>query len=279
MANEDGRDYWSGDVGQRWVDLADEIDAVFSQVTALVLDVARLTPGDSVIDIGCGSGGHTLATAERIAPTGVVFGIDISGPQIAAARDRAAGRQGIFFDEADAATADLGEHRYTAATSRFGVMFFEAPAAAFANIARAVRPGGQMVFAAWGPEAENPFWTLPKKFAAEVLGAQTDGPVGKTGPLAFSDAERVTTIFDEAGLAGAQVVPMQVPVTHPGGAEGLAAMQVKLGAAAHALRVAEAGDDQRSALRDAMAKAFSFYETPNGLAVPAVLNVITVPVG
>ena len=134
--------YWNETAGPVWVRMQAQLD---HQIAGIGLEAIRvLDPhsGEHVLDIGCGCGQTTAQLAERLSPGGAVTGVDISGPMLEVARGRPlpADAQTRFL-QADAQTADLGTAVFDAAFSRFGVMFFSDPTAAFRNIARALKPG------------------------------------------------------------------------------------------------------------------------------------------
>src|SRR5690242_10567588 len=131
--------------------------------TDLILRAAALRAGLNVLDVGCGSGGTTLAAARLVAP-GRVLGLDLSGPMLAQARAgaEAAGLANVTFQQGDAQVESLEPAGFDIAISRFGVMFFADPVAAFANIRSATRPGGRLVFVCWQPLAANQ-WLLDRK--------------------------------------------------------------------------------------------------------------------
>ena len=164
-------DYWNAVAGETWVTYQAQLDRQIQPLGAEALRVLEPAPGERVIDIGCGCGQTTLALAERVGAAGAATGVDISRPMLEVARQRPvpAGAAAPRFVEADAQAADLGRGAHDAAFSRFGVMFFADPAAAFANIRAALKPGGRMVFVCWRPLAENLWMRLPLEAAQPLL--------------------------------------------------------------------------------------------------------------
>src|SRR6188768_125250 len=169
IANTDCFDAWNGDSGQRLAEEADRRDRVLAPFAEVLLDAAGLSLGERVLDIGCGCGATTLAAARAVGRDGQAVGADLSAPMLGVARSRAerAGLPNAAFAVADAQTDDLAalgrdERRpYDLAISRFGVMFFDDPPAAFANIRAAVRPGGRLAFVCWGPLPHQEWLTVP----------------------------------------------------------------------------------------------------------------------
>src|SRR5438477_10869711 len=162
-ANAGQRAYWNEQAGPTWVALQDQLDAQIAPLSQAT--VAALAPreGEHLLDIGCGCGASTLELAWQVDPEGTVLGVDISAPMLEVARKRAhdAGYEQVRLLEADAQTQAFEPGAFHAAFSRFGVMFFEDPTAAFMNIRRAVKRGGRLAFLCWRAMALNPIMTLP----------------------------------------------------------------------------------------------------------------------
>jgi len=182
--------------------------------------IGRLAPvvGEDVLDIGCGPGPTTMQIAAMVRPVGRVTGADISPTMVSVARTRArdAGLGDVSFVVADAQSADLGTDVYDAAFSRFGVMFFADPVAAFANVARALRPGGRLVFACWQDVSRNEWLHLPGAAAVAVSGRMPELPEpGSPGPFSLSDPGRIRAILDGSGYVDVTVEDLTVPIVIP----------------------------------------------------------------
>jgi SAM-dependent methyltransferase len=206
VANEAMRANWGGGAAG-WVANEKIFDAVFAPVTAGVLAAAGPAPGHRVLDVGCGSG--TLLAASAAAGAEVV-GVDISEGMAEAARRRVPEAEVLV---ADAQTADLLAQApgapFDRVVSRFGVMFFEDPAAAFANLRRAAAPGAVLAFSCWRGKDENPIFTLGSGVLHERLDPKPEPPgPGEPGPTAFADPERSTAILREAGWGAITVDPL-----------------------------------------------------------------------
>jgi len=202
MANEGMRELWATGA-EGWVAHKDLFDAELAPFADVLLASLQPGPDDHVLDVGCGTGVVLAGAVERDA-NGV--GVDISPAMIDAAREHV---DGASFEVVDAQTADLTPlGPFTKVVSRFGVMFFDDPTAAFANIRRAAAPGADLAFVCWRSAEENQMFTL----GVNVLLGRMDPPPspptpGAPGPLAFADPDRVRTILEGAGWADVNVVP------------------------------------------------------------------------
>jgi SAM-dependent methyltransferase len=240
---------WNGPAGRVWVEEQALLDRLFAPFAELLVEhVARLAPA-AVLDVGCGAGGTTLAIAGRLGGTARCVGVDISDPLIATARARAmqAGLAAEFI-RADAQTHAFEADTFEAIVSRFGVMFFDDPIAAFANLRHASRSGASLRCIAWRSAAENPFMIAAERAAAPFLPAlpprRTEGP----GQFGFADPQRVRAILADGGWTGVDVLPIDVPCTLPG--PDLERYLTRLGPVGLLLR--DADDETQARVREAV---------------------------
>lgn len=212
-SNADQTALWNGTSGHAWVDHQATLDRMFAPFEAILTDAMRAGKGQRVLDVGCGTGAVTLAAA-RHADDGECLGVDISAPMLALARDLAA-RLGVpaRFVEGDAQTYAFAPASIDCFLSRFGVMFFDDPVAAFANLRRAARPGAGLRVIAWRSPAENAFMTTAERSAAPLLPALPPRRPDAPGQFAFADRQRVATILSQAGWSDVEIRPIDVPCT------------------------------------------------------------------
>src|SRR3954447_9057532 len=203
--------YWTATRGPQWVRDQRIFDTMLGPFGDEALRILDPQSGEHVLDIGRGTGTTTVQIAERVGAEGHVTGCDISPTMIDAARRTALALPQVSFEVLDAQTDRLGDELFDAAFSRFGVMFFADPVAAFANIAGFVRSGGRLVFVCWQHEDDNEWISLP----ASVMRQFTPDPVlpmpDMPGPFGFRDPDRVRRILQEAGWVQVDITPFSGP--------------------------------------------------------------------
>jgi SAM-dependent methyltransferase len=202
-ANAAQRRYWNTVAGPRWVASPGFRERRNQESLALLLARMGLTGGESVLEIGCGTGALTVPLAAAVGEQGRVVAVDISEPMLGAARQRVGegGLRNVTLLHGDAQVFELEPAAFDLATSRMGVMFFADPAAAFRNIGNALKLGGRLVFACWASLAENRHWLISYDIALRHLGPPAPPPAHEPSPLAFADPDYLRGVLAAAGFA------------------------------------------------------------------------------
>lgn len=211
-ANTEQARAWDGDEGAYWADHAQRFDRAVAAYHGTFMAACGIASGARVLDIGCGTGQATRDAAAAARP-GPALGVDLSARMIELARRLAAGQDigNVSFEQADAQIYPFPAGSFDVAISRTGTMFFGDPGAAFANIGRALRPGGRLVMLVWqGPG--------PNEWIRELGGALAAGrdlpgpPAGAPGPFSLADPARTRTLLASAEFSGVTLDALSEPM-------------------------------------------------------------------
>jgi SAM-dependent methyltransferase len=271
-ANADQASFWTEGAGQKWVEQQQVLDAFLQPVLDGVLSRAGLQPGQSVLDIGCGTGASTLQAAEIVGQTGTVLGVDFSPTMLALAGRRAAGKRNVRFLEADAEDHPFDRMAFDAMISRFRVMFFSDSLKAFSNIAKSLKPGAQVTFAAWGQIDKNPWFTTAAQAAKAQLGAPPAVDPDDPGPFAFRNPAHVVRMLSRAGFVEAETEVIALDLAPPGTPEEVARMATSVGPAARTVEHFQGSADDSAAIAARVQTAFQRFETAQGVRIPGEIN-------
>ena len=273
--NADQIKYWNAEAGTKWSDFNPQIDRMLAPLSAVVIDRAAPQVGEQVLDIGCGCGDTSMALARQVAPGGAVTGVDISTPMLNVARQRAADDDlPVTLFNADAETHDLEAGSFDLAFSRFGVMFFNNPEAAFTNIAGALKSGGRLTFVCWQPLALNPWARIPFEAVRPLMPPADPPDPHAPGPFAFADGERIKGILTAAGFDDVAIDSHEsIMKNGEGDLDTCVRGIMNLGPAARILR--EAGEATMAAAAEAVRDAVAPYHTGNTLELSSAVWLVT----
>jgi ubiquinone/menaquinone biosynthesis C-methylase UbiE len=247
---------WNGRAGRVWAESQALLDQLFGPIEALLVDAVLAAARRRVLDVGCGTGATTLAVARRLGANGRCVGVDISGPMLEAARARAE-REGTpaSFVRADAQTHAFEPGGFDVIISRFGVMFFDDPVQAFANLRRAATDDAELRCVVWRSPAENPFMTTAERAAAPLLPNLPARRPDTPGQFAFADQARVRRILAASGWAEVDIRAIDIPCTLP--EKGLVRYVTQFGPLGLVLH--EADEQTRARVIETVRPAFDPY--------------------
>lgn len=246
---------WQGAGGHMWAAAQDLIDHMFQPIEDLLM---QAIPADTrrLLDVGCGTGATTLAAARRLGAGSQCTGIDLSGPMIAVARERAAqARSSAGFIQDDAQRHAFEPASYDAIISRFGVMFFDDPVAAFGKLRLAARDRAMLRVIAWRRPEDNPFMTAAERSAAALLPQLPPRVPDEPGQFGFADRDRVHTILEQSGWRDIDIAPLEVECSFPETA--LLRCITQMGPVGRLLQTAD--DSTRRQVADTARAAFEPY--------------------
>jgi SAM-dependent methyltransferase len=273
--NADQIAYWNGPGGQRWASRQAAQDILLAPVAEILIDRAKPQAGERIIDVGCGSGATSIAFARKVAPSGQVFGVDVSGPMLERARHSAPKDLPVEFTLADATIYPFVPASFDLLASRFGVMFFADPAKSFANMRKALRPSGRLTFACWREPRENP-WMMTGLQAVyqHVPKLPQQGPEDP-GPFSFASEARVRRILGEAGFTGIAMepCPLSLDIAIGGGLDAAVQSSLEIGPASRALEGQPA--DLRAAATNSIREVLAPFVKGNAVPLAGSIWIVT----
>ena len=227
--------------------------------------------GERILDIGCGGGTTTLELARAVAPNGTVAGVDLSAAVLAFAQRAAEGCRQVDFICADAQIYPFEPASFDAAFSRFGVMFFGDPTAAFINIHRSLRPSGRLAFVCWRALEESTLDILPLRAASAHLPPQPVYAPDAPGPFAFANPDRVRAILENAGFGEIEITAHDEQVGS-GDVDAMLAVCARVGALGKILRE---NPEFRNTVLPAVRSALAAHDGPDGVKLDAATWIVT----
>ena len=275
--NADQAAFWNDRGGQLWVALQERLDAGLAPIAERLVQLAAPAVGEAAIDVGCGAGATTLALGRAVGPAGRALGVDISVPLVERARSRVPAEMAgqVSFRVGDAQTEAFEPGSADLLVSRFGVMFFADPVAAFANLATALRPGGRVVFATWAALEENPWFLIARDAAEARLGRGAPPVPGAPGPFALSDAGMMLGLLEAAGFKAGDVRTERIGLRQAATLEEAGDLAVRMGPASRLLIDLNGSAEDAAAIAAAVAERLEDYAGPEGVVVPACVHFFT----
>ncbi len=265
MPNEDQIEYWNDSAGEQWVAEQVVMDAMLVDVTRVLMENAAPKSGERVLDIGCGTGETSVIAADGGAH---VTGVDVSEPMLALAKER-------LGDRGETALADASEYRdengFDLIMSRFGVMFFDDPNVAFANIYSNLKPGGRMCFACWRSPQENDWVILPMMAVKPFLPETPDQDPHAPGPFALADPERLRGILEDADFADVSIKPVDIEMVlaDGGGVDQALRFVTKIGPTAKA--IADMDEATKAKMQEALREVLVPHDNEGRIALKGAI--------
>jgi SAM-dependent methyltransferase len=269
--NADQITFWNETGGPHWVKHQETMDVVLAPLAEGLLARAAVTPGERVVDIGCGCGGTTLLLADAVGAAGHVLGIDVSVPMLARAAERLPKAAPVELVRADATTFAFPRASFDLLCSRLGVMFFAEPARAFANLRTSLKPGGRLRFVAFRAAKENPWMMTPLQAAYAHVPRLPDLGPEAPGPFAFASEARVRGILGEAGFGEIALEPydLELDIAAGRGLDAAVATSLEIGATSRA--IAGQPPEIRRAVAQSIRAALEPYQRGGAVPLPAAV--------
>ena len=275
--NKNQRDFWSGKGGDIWVERQNAMDTMLSPLGEAALNKLNLNEGENVLDIGCGCGHTTLNIAKRISPDGQVTGLDISEPMLKRAKESAneMSISNASFNCVDVQTDDMGEEVYSAAFSRFGVMFFEDPIAAFHNINKSLITGASLSFVCWQSPALNPWQSLFIEAVKKYVDLPSPPPRSPS-PFAFMESEYVSSILEESNFQNIMIEGHEAEVNMFSGRSLSDSVKdyISINPVVSGM-LKDSTEQEKTEIINSAIEAFSPYYSAKGLMFPSATWLVT----
>jgi len=270
--------YWNEEAGPIWLEYRDLLDAQIRPFGELAMDRAVIRRSDRVIDVGCGFGETSLEIARRVGARGHVLGIDISTAMLEEARRGAAsaGLVNAHFENVDAQTHPFEPGAFDLVYSRFGVMFFADPTAAFSNLRAALRPGARLAFVCWQALPENQWAQVPLAVVLRHVAAPPAPPPNAPGPFSLANRERLQHILRAADFTDIEIEDVHIPLTLAGGVNQASAVEFLLNTGQTGRLLREVADESiRSRVREEMPAALEPFAASGTVRFGAAVWMVT----
>jgi SAM-dependent methyltransferase len=254
-----------------WAEIRELLELQLAPLGRQALEALAAKSGERILDIGCGGGTTALELARTVAPDGTVMGIDLSAAMLAFAQRAADGCERVQFIQADAQLYPFKPASFDAAFSRFGIMFFADPVAAFSNIRRSLRASGRLAFVCWRTLEENALDHVPLQAASRHLPPQPDHDPDASGPFAFASADRVRGVLEKAGFARIAITAHD-ELVGSGDVDSMVAVCSKVGALGKILRE---NPELQTAIVPVLRSALARYDGPDGVKLTAATWIVT----
>ncbi|WP_377810351.1 class I SAM-dependent methyltransferase [Azospirillum sp. A29] len=270
---------WNGQGGERWVAYHARLDTMMAVFGLAAIEAAAPATGERVLDVGCGAGTSSLDLGARVGAGGHVLGVDISEPLIDRARALAPQDTPALFQVADASSVELPEAAFDILFSRFGVMFFDDPTAAFAHMRRALKPGARVAFVCWRGMAENDWVRLPMGAIKGIVPPMTPPGPEAPGPFSFGDQGRVARILTAAGFTDVAIAPFDASIpfgmggTRDAALDDAVEMTLEVGPLSRAL--ADQPDDIRARASAAVRAVFANCPGERSVIINGAVWIVT----
>jgi len=275
--NADMSEFWNGEGGQKWLHFQDRLKVNLMPFGNMAMDAASFSAGDRVLDVGCGCGDTTIEIARLVGPAGNAHGIDISTPILSQATQGipAAAKLNVTFERADAQVHQFEAGTFDVVFSRFGVMFFDDPVVAFANLRSALKPGGRVAFTAWQSAKNNEWVSLPLGVVAKHM--PLPEPLGpeEPGPFSFGDQERVERILTQAGFSDIQMEGVNCPFVVGDNLDFATGFLMQMGPASSAIAKSDADEETKERISGDMRDALKALESDRGVVMSSATWVVT----
>lgn len=265
------REQWQT-AAEPWYRWGPTLEDWLAQATELMLDMARIGPGNRVLDVAAGAGGQTIAAARRAGPEGAVLATDISGNilDFAARRALDEGLSNVATRVMDGEALEVVPGSFDAVISRVGFIYFPDQQAAFAGMRRALKPGGRLAGVVYSTPEANGFFSIPVSIIRRRAALPAPLP-GQPGPFSFGAPGAIEAVYRDAGFTSVEVRRVAAPLRMSSAAECVRFERESFGALHQML--SSLSESERADVWSEIEQELSQFETPDGFEGPCELIV------
>jgi len=277
IVNTDMREFWNGAGAEKWLRFHEKMDANLLPFGQKAMAAAAVLPGEAVLDVGCGCGDTSFQIAGGVGPGGRVLGVDISEPLLARGIERAASNSGknVAFEYGDAQILAFEAGAFDVIFSRFGVMFFDDPVAAFKNLRRALRAGGRVAFICWQATKANQWIAAPLEIVAKHVPLLEPAGPEDPGPLSLADPDRVTRILTASGFRDVAINGFETAFSVGDSVDEAVAFLMQMGPASSAIAQSGVDDTVKSKIAADLRDALNPPDAAAGVTMGSATWVVT----
>lgn len=266
------REQWNKD-GAAWRYWTPFLERWYGDVTRQMLDLARIQPGQRILDIAAGAGAPAVNAAERVGPGGYVLATDISEGIVELARQVAheRGLKQVETRAMDGEKLDLPDDTFDAVLCRLGLMYMPHPVTALREWRRVLKPGGRVAVAVFSSPDRNAWGAVPASIIRRR--AQLPPPVpGQPGPFSLGDPGVLEGIFNEAGFANPEIRALPVPHRTTSAAEYVQVAREAFGG--FNAMMAQLPPEERESVWNEVEASLRSFESPDGFEAPGECLVV-----
>jgi len=270
-------EYWNGNGGQKWLSFQEFMDGFLMSFGRQAMNAAHIRQGDHVLDIGCGCGETSIDISRQVGSEGYVHGLDISGLLVdkAMANKALAEAKNITFHLGDAQKFNFDKALSDLVFSRFGMMFFDDPVAAFSNMRQALKVNGRLAFACWNSVKDNEWVRLSLDVVGRHLALPQPAEIGEPGPFSLADPQRIYRILDDAGFSHIEIEQFNTPVIIGSKVEETCHFLTQMGPAGSVISEAEADESIIANIFADLHEELMPHKTEKGVILNAAAWIVT----
>ena len=264
---------WQG-AAKAWSEWGDTLREWLGPATEVMIEIADIDKGASVLDVAAGAGDQSMQIADRVGSDGYVLATDIS-PNIldyAAANAQSGGYSQIDFQEMDGENLSTSAKQFDAVVSRVGLIYFPNQMKALEGILKTLKPGGWFSTIVYSTPANNGFFSIPVGIIRKA--AQLPPPAdGQPGPFSLGQPGVLGELLRDAGFENVRERTVPAPLKMPSAAECVRFERESFGALHEMLKGLDT--DAQAEVWDDIEAALGEFDSGSGFSGPCELMVVS----